>query len=199
MIKIPTLFTKVFDDKGNYLGVKDEWNKEIEQLEAHLANNWANVVPTVKYDGTACLVVNGKIYRRWDNKKHKKVPDGALFCDAHVEGHEIWWVPCREDNPNDKYHLKAFVDEPNGTYELVGKHFQNNPYNLEEDVLIQHGFLGRIILSDINYKNVYEWVKKHNEEGLVFWTIDNNDNLLAPIAKIRRKDFGLEWPMKEDK
>lgn len=33
----------------------------------------------------------------------------------------------------------------------------------------------------------------HNEEGIVFWNDD------APLCKIKRTDFGLDWPMKEDK
>ena len=43
------------------------------------------------------------------------------------------------------------------------------------------------------YENnkVVEWLNGHPVEGLVFWL--NGE----PMCKIKRTDFGYEWPVKE--
>lgn len=36
------------------------------------------------------------------------------------------------------------------------------------------------------------WLNEHPIEGLVFW-LDGE-----PVCKIKRTDFGLEWPVKKE-
>ena len=88
-----------------------------------------------------------------------------------------------------------------GTYEAIGPHFQGNPYDIQHDVLILHGmyvaedfFIPKecvTIEDDMNY--IREYLQRHEIEGLVFW-VDGK-----PVCKIKRTDFGFEWPIKEDK
>ena len=104
-------------------------------------------IPTRKLDGTCCLIENGKIFARYDFKPGRKLPDGAIPCQEkadEITGHFPHWVLCDENNPADKYHIKAFKEKESweeGTYELIGKHFQGNPYNLENDILEKHGII----------------------------------------------------------
>ena len=96
---------------------------------------------TIKFDGSCCAVIDGKFYKRFDAKKGKKVPDGAIpCCDPDpVTGSHPHWVLVDENRPDDKWFVEAYKNEvamkkakgktlENGTYEAVGPHFQGNPY-----------------------------------------------------------------------
>lgn len=76
-----------------------------------------------------------------------------------------------------------------GTYEAVGQHFQGNPYGMDYDILEKHGDI-KAELKQRTFDEVKSWLEKHHQEGLVFW-LDGE-----PICKIKRSDFGLEWPIK---
>lgn len=94
----------------------------------------------------------------------------------------------------DKYHIQAFKtknDWANGTYELIGKHEQGNPYNLDDDVLLKHGL--RILLGvPRNYEGIKEYLKEHEIEGIVFYRGNGE------MCKIKRSDFGFNWNNKEN-
>lgn len=74
------------------------------------------------------------------------------------------------------------------TFEAIGKHFQGNPYNIGYDTLVRHGGV------ELSVERSYEGIKKYLEvmpmEGIVFW-LDGQ-----PMCKIKRKDFGFEWPVR---
>ena len=89
---------------------------------------------------------------------------------------------------------------PDGTYEAIGKHFQGNPYHLENDILVPHGvcvYDDFVLPADatscsdvLDY--IREYLSSHKHEGIVFW-MDGE-----PVCKIKRTDFGLPWPIKEE-
>jgi hypothetical protein len=154
---------------------------------------------TVKYDGTSCAVINNVLHRRYDAKKGKYPPKGAVPCCAPdpVTGHWPHWIPIGL-SPADRYHREAniVVDRldrgmtpigglEDGTYELVGPHFQSNPYGLELDLFIRHG--KHIVEVERTFEGIKEFLTRNNIEGLVFWL--NSE----PCAKIRRADFNLNW------
>ena len=62
MKKISTLYKKDPNDLGRVI---NEVNPE---------NAWVfeSGIPTRKYDGTSCAIINGKLYKRYDAKKDKK-------------------------------------------------------------------------------------------------------------------------------
>ena len=73
MIKIPCLFERDFTDKRNPILLPTvtpgcEWVMAGEG------------VATRKYDGTACAVINGELYKRYDAKQGKEPPPGAIPC-----------------------------------------------------------------------------------------------------------------------
>jgi hypothetical protein len=80
---------------------------------------------TEKLDGTCCLIENGKIYRRYDYKEGRKLPEGAIPCQEApdpITGHFPHWLLCYRNNPNDRYHIEAFESQKEweeGTYELI--------------------------------------------------------------------------------
>lgn len=190
MKKIPTLFTRVFENH-KIVDILPEITPGCEEA-------FMQGTATIKVDGSCCAVINDKFYRRYDAKKGKKPPVGAIpCCDPDpVTGHWPHWVEVDDvNNPNDKWFQYAFnstfgpFDYPeNGTYEAVGRHFNDNPYGLTHDMLVKHGTDVVTVKRDFN--SIKEWLETHNEEGLVFW-LDGE-----PVCKIKRSDFGLDWPVK---
>lgn len=198
MKKIPTLFKREFKDHK----VVNVLPEVTDGLEWVLSNPY--VCGTVKFDGSCCAVINGEFYKRYDAKNGKQVPEGAIKCQEApdpITGHMPCWVKCDRDNPSDVWLWKAydlfiaFNVLREGTYEAVGKHFNGNPYNLSFDRLARHGALSiaeHLLSPDVvlSYLNIKDWLREHEVEGIVFWKQGE------PICKIKRSDFGFEWPIR---
>ena len=191
MKKIPTLFTRIYENH-RIVGIKDEITPGCEDA-------FKNGIATIKVDGSCCAIINGNFYKRYDAKKGRKPPEGAIpCCDPDpVTGHWPHWVPVDYNNPGDKWFIQAKANsamsiyEPSTdwTYEAIGPHFQGNPYNLEKDYLLPHG--ASVVEVGRDFESILYWLNEHEEEGLVFWL--NGE----PICKIKRSDFGFEWPVKD--
>ena len=193
MKKIPTLFIREYDENHRIVNITKEFTNE-QCKEAFL-----NGVPTVKYDGSCCAIIDGVFYKRYDAKKGKPVPEGAIKCQDEpdeVTGHFPCWVKVDAVDSSNKWFMAAFNNYVNlfgfpkdGTYEAVGKHFQGNPYGRDYDILERHGSFV-IDLKDRTFEGVKSFLKNRRWEGLVFWL--NGE----PVCKIKRSDFGMEWPIK---
>lgn len=204
MKKIPTLFSRVFDD-NRITGILPEITEGCE-------NAFLYGEATMKIDGSCCAIINGELYKRYDAKNGKPVPDGAIKCQNETDpitGHLPCWVKCDRNNPADKWFWNAYdetykriqhgllgfmrdsVKLSDGTYEATGEHFNGNPYKCKSDCLILHGKI------ELNVKRTFEGVKKYLDEnyieGIVFW-LDGK-----PVCKIKRTDFGYEWNEKRGK
>lgn len=193
MKKIPTLFVREYKDH-NVVACLDRVTPGLEWVLE------GKGVPTVKYDGSCCAVIDNKFYKRFDAKKGRNIPEGAIPCcdPDEVTGHWPHWVECKFDNPADKWFIEAFIRTGEGvytenrTYEAIGPHFQGNPYKLDFDILIPHGVDVINSLWDRSYEGIKEWFRTHWCEGIVFWKDGE------PACKIKRTDFGMKWPDKED-
>lgn len=185
MKKMKSLFKREFNN-GNIVNCLNEVEQECQWVID--GEGYA----TEKLDGTCCLIKDGKIYRRFDYKVGRKLPANAIPCQEkadEVTGHFPHWVLCTEDDGNAKYYLETFKKQKNwenGTYELIGKHINANPYNLDEDILEKHG---KRILKDVlrTYDGIKEYLKNHYIEGIVFYRGNGQ------MCKIKRRDFGFEW------
>lgn len=190
MKKIPTLYKREFDINGNKVSISNEFTND-RCKEALLYG-----IPTLKFDGSCCAIINGKFYKRYDAKKGKPIPIGAIKCQEkadEITGHLPCWVRVKEDNPSDKWFIKALDNTleilgevEDGTYEAVGKHFNANPYNLFYDTLIRHGE-SQILDLERTFDGVKDYLEKHEIEGIVFWLANE------PVCKIKRSDFGFKW------
>lgn len=186
MKKIPTLFERKFANHK----VIDISSKVTPGMEWVLEDKGD---ATVKYDGTCCAIIDGKFYKRYDAKRGKKPPEGAIpCCDPDpVTGHHPHWVLVDGSQPDSKWHIKARENMPgyipDGTYEAVGPHFQSNPHNLRLDQMWPHG--SDIVDVERTFEGIREYLRTHAIEGLVFW-LDGE-----PMCKIKRSDFGFEWPV----
>ena len=188
MKKIPTLFKREYANH-KVVGITEELTPGMEWVLD------GEGTATVKIDGSCCAIIDGLFYKRYDAKKGKKPPEGAIpCCDPDpVTGHHPHWVKVDWSNPADKWFIEAFnnSDFPkvNGTYEAIGPHFQGNPYNLKNDVLEPHGVIH--IDVDRTFDGIREYLNQNVIEGIVFWKDGE------PKCKIKRSDFGFEWPAKE--
>lgn len=189
MKKMKTLFKRQFENH-EIEKCLDEVEPECQWVLA--GEGWA----TEKMDGACCLIQDGKIYRRYDYKQGRILPQGAIPCQDKpdpITGHFPHWVLCTEDDGNSKYYLEAFNKQKeleDGTYELIGKHINANPYNLEEDILVKHG---ANIFENVprNYEGIKHFLKEHYIEGIVFYR-ENGE-----MCKIKRSDFNFEWNRKK--
>lgn len=191
MQKIISLFCRNYD--GDRL-VRDEIVPGAEWVIA------GEGTATVKFDGTCCMVRDGRLYRRYDawvsGKKKRQPPAGfepAQEPDP-VTGHWPGWVPVG-DGPEDRWHREAFSYGPlaDGTYELVGPKVQGNPHAFDKHLLLRHGetVLGNAPRSYGEIKDYFEAFPVragHRIEGIVWHHPDGR------MVKIKRRDFGLRWP-----
>ena len=154
-------------------------------------------VATEKVDGAACAIIEGRFYKRYDAnvKKGRKPPLGAIPCQPEadpVTGHWPFWVFVDPQKRENAWLVNALSNTPwgreDGTYEAVGKHFQGNPYGLDDDFLERHGRI-KLRCCPRDYDGLKDFLSANEIEGVVFW----KDG--APRCKIRRKDFGLPWPV----
>lgn len=183
MKKIPTLFEREYANH-RVVGINSNVTEGMEWVLD------GEGIATVKIDGSCCAIINGEFYKRYDAKKGKKAPEGAIPCCEPdvVTGHHPHWVKVDENNSADKWFVIAYQNTDNrtdGTYEAIGIHFQGNPHGLDCDILVKHG--QEVVEVERSFDGIKEWLRTHNEEGLVFWKDGE------PKCKIKRTDFGFGW------
>lgn len=149
-------------------------------------------IATRKWDGTCCLVRDGKLYKRCEVKKKGRPPanfEPASDVDP-VTGKQQGWLPVGEGH-EDKWHRKAWQYHQkyrpceDGTYELVGSPIQGNPEGFSQLTLLEHG---KAILHGVprTFDGIREWLAAHDVEGIVWHHPDGR------MVKIKGKDFGLK-------
>lgn len=198
MKKIPTLFKRVYENH-KVVGITDEVTPGCEIVLEGKCN------ATIKMDGSACAIIDGVFYKRYDAKKGKKIPKNAIKCQDEpdpITGHMPCWIPVDEDNPADKWFIEAeknyhadntspgymFNRTAEGTYEAIGPHFNGNNHHLEKDTLVRHGIyiIDGLSKKPLTFEMIRDFLSQNYIEGIVFWAGE-------PICKIKRSDFGFEW------
>jgi hypothetical protein len=141
-------------------------------------------VATRKWDGTCCLVRDGKLFKRYEVKPGGQPP--ADFEPANEvdnkTGKQQGWVPVG-DGPEDRWHREAFRGETDGTYELLGPKVQGNPDGCEAHQLVRHG--AAPVEAPRTYAELKTWLATARMEGVVWHHSDGR------MVKIKAKDFGL--------
>lgn len=197
MKKMPCVFVREFHDRGSFT-ITDQVTPGCEWVLEGLG------VPSRKWDGTACLIRGMRIYARYDCKKGKEPPSNWEPCQPErdpVTGHWPGWVLV-EDQPQYKWHRKTFdayvawavergVSLADGTYELIGEKINNNNERFEGHQLARHGDYPVYGLGDppFTFEFMRDFLGMYPGEGIVFRHPDD-----GRMAKIRRRDFGFDWP-----
>jgi len=143
-------------------------------------------VATRKWDGTCCMVREGRLFKRYEVKPGKNPPEdfepgGEIDEDT---GKRQGWRPVGE-GPEDKYHREAFMGaEPDGTYELCGPKVQGGVEGFEGHVLVPHG--KHPVDAPRSFAELREWLATAGIEGVVWHHPDGR------MVKIKARDFGLK-------
>lgn len=195
MRRIPTLFIR---DHTTGL-VTPEYNPACEWVLE------GKGMPTRMYDGTACMIHDGHLYKRYVLTTYGPTPPSFIPAQRKpdpVTGELPGWIPVG-DGPEDQDHREAFqwllsFTKPGDpvasilegrTYELIGPNIQGNPEHYRNHVLIPHGVS---VLNKREIPTTYEGLKEyfavHNIEGIVWWR--NHDENCRQV-KIKGTDFGL--------
>lgn len=190
MKKIPSLFERPEDDKHGVC-----INKVMPGCEWVINGEG---VPKHKLDGTACAVIMGQLYKRFDNSRRvgetrvqKTAPLRAwIHCgDTSERGKNIYWTPI---NSKDYYHQIAWAYAQRkleeGTYELVGPEVLDNPHGFEYNVLIPHDSLTITESNPRTYEEIKTFLKTSTYEGIVWHHPDGR------MCKITKSKFGIPWP-----
>jgi hypothetical protein len=179
MKKISTLFKKDPNDLGRVI---NEINPENEWV-------FTDGIPTRKFDGTASAIINGELYKRYDAKKGRQIPEGAIPCqeaDA-ITGHHPHWLKCDRSKNEDKYFFEGFdalENKEDGTYEICGVKVQGNPEKIKGHKLIRHGVV-RLSLEDDSFEYLKQYLEQADIEGIVFHHKSD-----GRMCKLRKSDFG---------
>ena len=179
MKKIPTIFKR-----------NPENMKEITH-EHHNDCEWVfngEGIATRKYDGTCCLIRNGKLWKRRELKKGSDYPAGFELADYdEVTGKTVGWMPV-EDTKEDRWHLEALGNGslPDGTYELCGPKIQGNHEGYNKHVLIPHNKATQYDNIERTYEGIRDFLNSIDIEGIVFHHPDGR------MGKIKKRDYGLK-------
>lgn len=191
MKKINTLFKK---DPNNLSRVINEVNPE---------NQWVldgEGIATRKWDGTACAIIDGLLYKRYDVKKGRTVPENAIPCQEpdEITGHWPHWVKIDMNDPQDRYFTEAWkgslLEEQQGwrassrveTYELIGPKINGNKELRDRHELVKHGDVAADGEMELSFEGLRQYLNSHDIEGIVFHHPDGR------MAKIRKSDFGIK-------
>lgn len=188
MKKIISLFARNYDGDGL---VRDEIVPGAEWVVA------GEGTATRKWDGTCCLIRDGKIYKRYDAKHGKTPPPGFEPAQEYdpITGHMPGWIAVG-DGPEDRWFRQAIANQPNcadGTYELCGPKVQSDPeraYRLSEQpdeamhILIPHG--RHIFDAPRTFAELKDWFEGRDIEGIVWHHPDGR------MVKIKCRDFGIK-------
>ena len=181
MQKIVSLFQR------NYGGDRLVRNELTEGAE-WVANGEG--VATRKYDGTCCMIRNGKLYKRYEVKRGKTPPSefqAANEVDCHT-GKQQGWLPVGDGN-EDRWHREAFgelTSKLDGTYELMGPKIQGNPEGYRTHVLVSHAEASVLEGCLRSHAELRDYLSENPIEGVVWHHEDGR------MVKIKGKDFGIK-------
>lgn len=150
-------------------------------------------ISTRKWDGTACRIREGKLYKRYDAKTGRQPPVGFEPCqdpDA-ITGHWPGWIPVTNTS-EDQWFNEGFVNyqavygsPEDGTYELCGPKINGNREKLSQHILIKHG--DEVLMNvGCTFAEIKNYLKTADIEGIVWHHPDGR------MAKIKKRDFGFE-------
>ena len=214
MKKIPTLFERVYENHK----IVDILPNVTKCMEWVLEGKG---IATLKIDGSCCAIINGEFYKRYDAKRGKQIPEGAIKCQEEpdqITGHLPCWVKVNENKPEDKWFMEAYKNAIDaGKIETTNSGLASGKISEHREFVypkMQDGTYEAIgvhfqgnpynLRSDtivkhgtitINVERTFDGIKKylldHYIEGIVFW-LDGE-----PRCKIKRSDFGFEWGNKK--
>lgn len=193
MKKIISLFQRNYD--GDRL-VRNEVTPGAEWVLA------GEGVATRKWDGSCCMIRDGKLFKRYEVKPGKKPPEGfepATELDENTGKTQGWLAV--GNGPDDRWHREAFgiamavesqlvsgaimCSKNDGTYELCGPKINGNADGFQFHVLVKHGGQ-KCPGCPRDFDLLKAFFEANDIEGIVWHHPDGR------MVKIKAKDFGLK-------
>lgn len=170
-------------------------------------------IATLKVDGSACMVKDGELYKRYDRKLQSKyvkqlrankegfvvtenmfnaLPENAIACQPNpdpVTYHHPHWVKIDKNKPEDSFHIEALESFKANNEKLEDGTYEliGSKVNNNPYGLNDHRLVkhGAEILNvpDRSYEGIKSFLETLNGEGVVFYHPEGD------MLKIRRKDF----------
>lgn len=215
MKKMKTLFVMDYSDKNK--------SKITNVITPGCDWVFSGGIPTRKWDGKACMVKDGILYKRYDAKinkktgKRRKVPDGAIPCQPKpdpITGHFPHWVKVDYSLSVNKYHKEAFLLLPNphlregiidknNAVIIQDKYLEDGTYELvgpkingNKDGFAEHTLVkhGNIYLNlRMDWSDILGSIRNYLENHMFEGIVFHHKTDKTKMCKIRRKDFGFEW------
>jgi hypothetical protein len=156
---------------------------------------WSHLSICRKWDGTCCMIQDGKFYKRRMLRPGYAIPEGwipveEIGDDTGGLAGIIGWIPVDPEGDADQWHMEAWeanvgTDMQPGTYELCGPAINGNPDKFSKHILLEHIMAPQIATEfPFDYEGfqaalatVPEW------EGFIIRHRDGR------MAKIKQKDY----------
>lgn len=186
MRKIPTIFERDWADPRH--PIVDKPNPACAWVFA------GEGVATRKWDGTCCMVRDGRLWKRRELRRNEAAPAGFELEQQDAEtGKVVGWVPTGA-GPEDRWHQEAWTallaetsgPVPDGTFELIGPKVQGNPERATAHRLVAHADAPVLADSPLTFAGLRAFLAGQDIEGLVFHLPDRR------MGKIKLRDFGLK-------
>lgn len=179
MKKLKTFFKKDPTNLGRVIN-------EIDPDNIWVLEEW---IPTRKFDGTSCAIIGWELYKRYDAKSGKAIPEWAIPCQEAdpITGHHPHWIKVNE---NDKWHNEWFSNLENKvdwTYELCWPKVQGNPEKLQKHELIKH-WSYILWIFDLSF----DWLKTYLSLNDIEWIVFHHKDNDGRMCKIRKSDFWIK-------
>lgn len=199
--KIETLFTRNPNDMSRVL---PEINPVLLEQYPDLEKDWDSLLPTVKKDGTNIKIernvwfdgpvaYKNLLYSRVNPTRGEKEAADARGERRPDPGYAL----SDPDDPKDKHIWRAYYSTPTvhweeGTYfcEALGPKIQGGKEGGIPELYVFSHWPEVIPDGPVapGFDVIEECLRNHYIEGIVWHTPDGK-----PVAKIKRKDFGLSW------
>lgn len=169
-------------------------------------NEWVlqgDVTATVYYDGQRCKIIDGNLYTIYNAKDGKTPPHGSIEAQPYkdpISGKWPHWRPVSSSD-NDKWLVAAhlfsekncYMLNPKNEYIAVGDHFNNNPYDLSIDLLMdtKAEMIHELTVLEPSLNIIKCYFEMNKEVYAVLYT-----NLNGKEALVKRTDLGFSWPCK---
>jgi hypothetical protein len=174
--KVPTLF------------LRDEADRRYVTCRPNPAAGWVFAGEgraTRKFDGT-CVRLDelGGWWARREVKPGKAAPPGWQAADWDpVTGKAVGWEPAGQSAYAKVLGQVDDVPDRPGTYELCGPKVNGNPEGYARHVLVPHGLFSLLLLPELTYEALAEYMADTDYEGIVWHHPDGR------MAKLKRRDF----------
>jgi hypothetical protein len=181
--KTPCVFVRPPTEGKKPMRVIDEVNPGCEWVLA------GEGVATRKWDGTSCIVLGGRLWKRLEVRGGKEPPADWIRADPD---RKVGWIPVG-DGPEDQWHREAWALGKDAsffplmegqTYELCGPKLQGNPERFDKHILVRHGWLDYPEMPR-DFDGMRDFLAPLDIEGVVFHHPDGRK------AKLRKGDYGI--------